>query len=118
MGIAWATAAISVWHGFGAMFVLACILAYELFSGLSLGPVLFVVVTEVLPDHLRAYGNGLALLVSRVTACLAVLTFNLKNYYLSMVGVFVIYALTMFMGAVYIARNVPETMNKSFEEIQ
>merc|ERR1712039_271307 len=104
--------------GMPSTFVLAGVLAYEFFFGLSLGPCYFVVATEVLSDDRRADGLGASLLVSRLTACASVLTFQVKNKLLTMAGTFYVYSALMLLGAIFVMRTLPETSNRKFEDIQ
>ena len=73
---------------------------------------------ELLPPAGRERGLGLALLVSRVTACIWVFTFQLKNRLITMPGTFALYAMIMFAGACYTWARMPETQGRDFEEIQ
>eukprot|EP00746_Dinoflagellata_sp_MGD_P025036 gnl/MRDRNA2_/MRDRNA2_158816_c0_seq1.p1 gnl/MRDRNA2_/MRDRNA2_158816_c0~~gnl/MRDRNA2_/MRDRNA2_158816_c0_seq1.p1 ORF type:complete len:555 (+),score=70.96 gnl/MRDRNA2_/MRDRNA2_158816_c0_seq1:131-1795(+) len=118
MGASWTSAATMFIVGAGSLMVLAFVLAYGFFSSLSVGPAYFVVASEVLPDEYRVRGLATSLFVSRVTACVMVLTFELKTWLLTLPGTFLVYASTMLLGAVYMYFRLPETAGKSFDEIQ
>lgn len=118
MSVAWAAAGIALWQGTGPLAVLGSILAYEVFFSLSLGPGFFVVASELLPDVHRAQGLAMALLISRLTACVMVLTFEFNATLLTLQGTFFAYALFMLSGAVFIYCLLPETVGRRFSEIQ
>merc|ERR1719428_1517959 len=118
MSASWTSAAAMLIIGAGSLMILAFIFAYSFFSSLSLGPAYFVVASEVLSDEYRARGLATSLFVSRVTACIAVLTFELKNMLFTLQGTFLVYAATLLIGAAYMFFRLPETTGKSFDQIQ
>lgn len=118
MSASWTSAAAMLIIGAGSLVILAFIVAYSFFSSLSLGPAYFVVASEVLSGEYRARGLATSLFVSRVTACIVVLTFELKNMLFTLQGTFLVYAATLLIGAAYMFFRLPETAGKSFDQIQ
>lgn len=118
MSASWASAGSALILGAGALVVLAFVLLYGFFSSLSLGPAYFVVASEVLPDEYRARGLTTSLFISRLTACAAVLTFELKNMLITLAGTFFVYAVLMMLGAIYMYFRLPETGGRKFSAIQ
>lgn len=118
MSLCWTSAGTSLLLSAGALVVLFFVLAYGFFSSLTLGPAYFVVASEVLPDAYRAKGLSASMFVSRLTACTAVLTFELKNMLITLAGTFFVYAVIMLLGAIYMYFRLPETAGRKFSEIQ
>jgi len=104
--------------GMGPLAVLGSILSYEICFSLSLGPGFFVVASELLPDVHRAQGLAMALLLGRLVACAMVFTFELNAALLTLSGTFFAYALFMISGAIFVYRSLPETVGRTFAEIQ
>lgn len=118
MGTCWTLAFLALAFDAGPLSVLSSILLYELSFAFSLGPVFFIVASEMLPIQLRARGFAVALFVSRLTACAMVLTFEFKNWLFKLEGTFVVYAALMFGGAHYVYTRLPETKGRSTSDIQ
>mmetsp|Transcript_48272 Transcript_48272/g.105045 ORF Transcript_48272/g.105045 Transcript_48272/m.105045 type:complete len:495 (+) Transcript_48272:170-1654(+) len=118
MGICWALAASLLMTDVGPIPSLAFVLLLEVFYATSIGPGFLVVASEVLPDYMRASGLGYALFVSRVTACIMVLTFEFLTVTLTMPVTFFILAAIMVCGSAFAYFYVPETRGKSFKRIQ
>lgn len=118
MSVAWAAASAGLIAKAGPYMVLGAVLTYELIFAMTLGPGFFVVASEVLPRSYRTRGLSIALLVSRITASLFVLTFELKNFLLLLNGTFALYSVFMLAGAAFVYFQIPETACKSIDEIQ
>jgi len=98
--------------------VLIFILAYIAFFAASLGPALWVVISEIFPNRLRSKGMSLAL-VALWTACTVVtIVFPIMLEALNGAITFLIFALICLANLWYVWRYVPETKGKTLEELE
>lgn len=84
----------------------------------ALGPLPWVMMSEIFPLHLRGPGMGAASLTNWGFNFLVVLTFPLLLDRLGLAGVFAIYAAVCVAGLLFTARYVPETSGLTLEEIE
>ncbi|HTM81550.1 sugar porter family MFS transporter [Asticcacaulis sp.] len=86
--------------------------------GMSLAPVTWVLLSEIFPNRIR--GLAMSIAVSTLwIACFAVTyTFPILNNRLGAAGTFWCYGAFCFIGLLFIAKYVPETKNRSLEEIE
>lgn len=94
--------------------VVAAIACYAM----TLGPVAWVVISEIFPNRIR----GMAMAVSTFAlwaACFVLTyTFPLLNTALGAYGTFWLYGLICLLGFLFIKKYLPETKGKSLEEIE
>lgn len=94
--------------------VLAAIACYAM----SLAPVTWVVISEIFPNRIRAGAVSIAV-TSLWIACFALTyTFPLLNAAIGTAGVFFLYAIICIAGLLFLYRRLPETRNRSLEEIE
>jgi SP family sugar porter-like MFS transporter len=94
--------------------VVAAIACYAM----SLAPVMWVVISEIFPNAVRGAAMAVATFFLWTASFILTYTFPLLNSALGAAGTFWIYALICFAGLMFIWRRVPETKNKSLEEIE
>jgi sugar porter (SP) family MFS transporter len=105
-------------QGRGSPLFLLAILAYVACFAISLGPVVWVVITELFPTQVR----GRAISVATVSLWLACLL--ITSSFLSLIsavsiqGTFALYAVLTGFTFVFVLRMVPETKGQSLEEIE
>ena len=98
--------------------VLVFILGYIAFFAASLGPALWVVVSEIFPNRLRSKGMSLAL-VALWSACTIVsVVFPVMLDALNGAATFMVFALICLVNLWYVWRYVPETKGKTLEELE
>jgi sugar porter (SP) family MFS transporter len=85
---------------------------------IALGPLPWVMMSEIFPLRLRGLGMGAASLTNWAFNFLVVLTFPVLLQMLGLAGVFSIYALVCVAGLVFTARYVPETSGLTLEAIE
>lgn len=85
---------------------------------ISIGPLPWVMMSEIFPLHLRGPGMSAASITNWVFNFIVVLTFPVLVADIGLAGVFSIYALVCVGGVVFTARLVPETSGISLEEIE
>jgi len=85
---------------------------------MSLGPVTWVVLSEIFPNRFRGTAMAIATF-SLWSACFVLTyTFPLLNNLLKASGTFWLYGLICVMGFWFILKKLPETKGKSLEEIE
>lgn len=105
-------------HWFSGPWVLIMVMLYIAFFAMTLGPVVWVVIAEIFPTRIR----GRAMSISTValwSACFIVsLTFPVMADHLSESLTFWIYAAMNGLCFLFVKWFVPETKNKTLEEIE
>ncbi|MCV9387340.1 sugar porter family MFS transporter [Reichenbachiella ulvae] len=84
----------------------------------SLAPVTWVVLSEIFPNKIRGKAMSIATLSLWVSSSLLVLTFPYLNETLNTSGTFWVYSGICLMGFIFILKKLPETKNKSLEELE
>lgn len=85
---------------------------------ISIGPLPWVMMSEIFPLHLRGPGMSAASITNWVFNFIVVLTFPVLVATIGLAGVFSIYALVCVAGVIFTARLVPETSGISLEDIE
>lgn len=98
--------------------VLAGILLYISFFAISLGPLTFVVVAEIFPNHIRGRAMGVAIFFLWLSVYVVSQTFPMLLDAIGTAYTFWIYMVMSVLAFLFIWRSVPETKGKSLEEIQ
>lgn len=84
----------------------------------SIGPLPWVMMSEIFPLHLRGPGMSVASMANWTFNFIVVLTFPVLLDLLGLAGVFSIYAMMCVVGLIFTARYLPETSGLSLEEIE
>lgn len=101
----------------GAALLVIVVLAIACYA-MSLGPVMWVVISEIFPNAVRGAAMAIATFFLWAASFILTYTFPLLNNALGAAGTFWIYAAICFAGLMFIWKRVPETKNKSLEEIE
>lgn len=105
------------WHlpgGWVLLFVLVFIAIYAA----TLGPVTWVILSEIFPNRIRASALGLATLALWIANFFTTFLFPIMNENLGLYGTFLIHGGVCLLYFFFIGRKVPETKGKSLEEIE
>lgn len=101
-----------------AVISLVCLFTYIASFAYSLGPVGWLLNSEIYPLHIRGKAMGVATCANWVANFIVTATFlNLINLF-GKAGTFWLYGLIGFFGLFFIWRKIPETKSKSLEEIE
>lgn len=98
--------------------ILAGILAYISFFAISLGPLTFVVISEIFPNHIRGRAMSAAIFFLWLSVYLVSQTFPMLLEGIGPAYTFWMYMALSALAFVFIWRSVPETKEKTLEEIQ
>ncbi|HEV2577096.1 MAG TPA: sugar porter family MFS transporter [Acidobacteriaceae bacterium] len=93
--------------------VLAAIACYAM----SLAPVTWVVISEIFPNRIRASAVSVVVTALWIACFILTYTFPLLNA-ISTAGVFFLYAAICLAGLLYLSSRLPETRNRTLEEIE
>jgi len=98
--------------------VLALVVSAIAIFAMSLGPIVWVILSEIFPNRIRGAAMALATF-SLWTACFVLTyTFPLLNKSLGAAGTFWVYSGICLLGFIFIIIKLPETKGKSLEEIE
>ena len=95
------------------VFTLAAIACYAM----SLAPVTWVLISEIFPNRIRGLGVSVAVSALWAASFVLVYTFPWMERTLGSAGTFVTYGVVCLAGFVFVRTSVPETRNKTLEEI-
>lgn len=98
--------------------ILVGILGFVASFAVSLGPVMWVLLAEIFPNHLRGVGIAFTGLINSAVSFTVQLVFPWELSNLGTATTFMIYGLFAVVGFAFIYRLLPETKGKSLEEIE
>jgi len=98
--------------------ILVAILGFVACFAVSLGPVMWVLFSELFPNRVRGVAISFAGLVNSGTAFLVVLVFPWQLQTLGNATTFLIYGLFALAGLAFVLRAMPETKGRSLEELE
>ncbi len=98
--------------------VLIAILAYIAFFAISLGPLTFVVVAEIFPTRVRGRAMSVAIFFLWAAVFAVSQTFPMLQSSVGEASTFWIYMLMSVIAFVFVWRLVPETKEKTLEDIE
>lgn len=85
---------------------------------MSLGPVTWVVLSEIFPNRIRGFALSIATFALWAACFVLTYTFPLLNKLLNASGTFWLYGIICLTGFWFIFKRLPETKGKSLEEIE
>ncbi len=94
--------------------VVAAIACYAM----SIAPIMWVVISEIFPTAVRGVAMSIATFVLWVACFILTYSFPFLNSALGAAGTFWIYGLVCVGGFIFILFQVPETKNKSLEDLE
>lgn len=101
-----------------ATMILIAILAFVASFAVSIGPVMWVMFSELFPNRVRAIAISFVGFINSVVSFLVQLVFPWELTNLGTTATFFLYGLFAAVGLIFILIKVPETKGKSLEELQ
>lgn len=98
--------------------ILAGILGFVASFAISLGPVMWVLFSELFPNRIRGLAISFVGLINSTVSFLVQLLFPWEIAHIGSAGTFLIYGLTAVVGLFLIQRLLPETKGRSLEELE
>ena len=96
----------------------SCLFLQAIFYGIGIGPVGFVLATQIFPHQLRSLGCSLAIASKWAFVFLDVKMYHPFVNYLGLGGVFLIHFGILVLGVVFSMACLPETRNKTYTELE
>jgi MFS family permease len=96
------------------LLVLAAIACYAV----SLAPVTWVVISEIFPNRIRGAAVSVSVASLWIACFILTYTFPVLNQSLGPAGTFWLYAVICVLGFIFIFFKLPETKNKTLEQIE
>ncbi|KAL7609944.1 probable polyol transporter 4 isoform X1 [Lactuca sativa] len=88
------------------------------FFSIGIGPVCWVLTSEIFPLRLRAQASALGAVGNRVCSGVVAMSFLSVSRAISMAGTFLIFTILSFLSVGFVYKLVPETKGKSLEQIE
>jgi sugar porter (SP) family MFS transporter len=104
--------------GISPVLILACVLSYTGFFAFAMGPIPWVVISEIFPTKIRGRAASIATSTLWTSTLVVTLTFLSLIRWLGVSGTFGIYAILSVAAFIFIWKMVPETKGKTLEQIQ
>jgi sugar porter (SP) family MFS transporter len=98
--------------------ILLGILGFVASFAISLGPVMWVLFSELFPNRLRGLAISLAGLVNSAVSFVVQLVFPWELAHLGNSATFLIYGVFAVLGLFFVVRMMPETKGRSLEELE
>jgi len=103
---------------FGGFIILVFILLYIASFSASLGPVTWVVISEIFPNKLRSKAMSVSIVALWMANFIVILTFPVILNRLGGASAFLIFDIMCLMLIFFVFIKVPETKGKSLEELE
>ena len=104
-------------HVSGIFMVILCVAAIACYA-MTLGPVTWVLISEIFPNKVRAVAVATATFFLWIGSFTLTLTFPVLNKALGTSGTFWIYTAICCAAFFYLRRSLPETKGKSLEQLE
>jgi SP family arabinose:H+ symporter-like MFS transporter len=101
-----------------AYLILLSILGFVASFAISIGPVMWVLFSELFPNAIRGLAISFVGLINSAVSFLVQLVFPWELSTLGSSWTFLIYGLFAALGLIFIIAKVPETKGKSLEELE
>jgi MFS family permease len=98
--------------------VLICILGFVASFAVSLGPVMWVLFSELFPNKIRGMAISFVGFINSAVSFLVQLVFPWELAKLGSTGTFLLYGIFALIGLILIVKLLPETKGKSLEELE
>jgi len=94
------------------------LMTYVSFFAISLGPVAWLIISEIYPMGIRGRAMGIAIFANWTCNYIVSLTFLTLVDFLGTSGAFWLYAVIGLLALWFVIKKIPETKGKEFKEIQ
>lgn len=105
-------------YGIKGWGMLLCIILFLLFFAFSLGPLKFVIATEVFPMHIRGRALSICIMTMWVSDWIVNLLFPIMRDDLGIANTFFVFSFFCICSYLYARKNLFETKGKRLEEIE
>lgn len=102
----------------GIVLVVLCVCGNVAFFSVGIGPICWVVSSEIFPLKLRAQAAAVGAVGSRVSSGLIAMSFLSVTHAITVGGTFLVFAAVSALSVAFVHKYVPETKGKSLEQIE
>ncbi|EOY28316.1 Major facilitator [Theobroma cacao] len=102
----------------GIVLAILLVCANVAFFSVGMGPVCWVLSSEIFPLRLRAQASGLGAVASRVSSGLVCMSFLSVSRAITVGGTFFVFFMASVLSVAFVHKCVPETKGKSLEQIE
>lgn len=106
------------WMNITGWLMLGCIMLFLLFFAFSLGPLKFVISTEIFPTHIRGTALSVCIMTMWVSDYIVNLLFPVLRDKMGIAATFFIFSAFCFLSFLYAKKNLFETKGRSLEDIE
>jgi len=110
--------AIAFWLHLPAICILLFVLGFIAIYGATLGPVTWVMLSEIFPNRVRGNAMAAATVSLWLANFLTTASFPVLKEHLGLPSTFLIYSIVCFVYFLFVKAKLPETKGKSLEEIE
>ena len=103
---------------FGISLAILCVCGNVAFFSVGIGPICWVVSSEIFPLKLRAQASAIGSVGSRVSSGIIAMSFLSVNHAITVGGTFLVFAAISALSVAFVYKYVPETKGKSLEQIE
>ena len=100
------------------LLILFAILGFVASFAISIGPIMWVLFSELFPNNVRGMAISFVGLINSAVAFLVTFIFPWELQNIGNAGTFLIYGLFAVVGLVFVMRILPETKGRSLEELE
>ncbi len=118
MGVSFGLTGLAFANGWSGTLVLICIFCYVAAFAIAMGPVVWVVLSEIYPTRVRGRAMSIATVILWLSCFAVALTFPTMVARLGDAVTFWFYAAMCVVAFVFVWAMVPETKGKTLEEIE
>jgi sugar porter (SP) family MFS transporter len=118
LAVIYTTLAVCFGLGVSGLPMLILVLAAIGCFAMSLGPVTWVVISEIFPNHIRGAAMAVAVGALWLASFALTYTFPMLNAEMGSSGVFCLYTVICVVGFVFVLRNLRETKGRTLEELE
>ena len=104
--------------GLSGIFMVILVVCAIGFYAMSLGPITWVLLSEIFPNAVRAVAMAVGTAALWIACFLLTYTFPFLNSGLGTGGTFCLYAFICLLGFIFSRKVIPETKGKSLEELE
>ncbi|XP_055804747.1 probable polyol transporter 4 [Solanum dulcamara] len=102
----------------GIELAILCVCGNVAFFSVGIGPICWVLTSEIFPLRLRAQASALGAVGSRVSSGVVAMSFLSVSRMITVGGTFFVFAAISALSVAFVHKCVPETKGKSLEEIE
>ena len=110
--------ALSFWLNLSPVFILVFVLAFVAIYGATLGPVTWVMISEIFPNRVRGNAMSVATVALWLANFVTTASFPILKEHIGLPFTFLTSSIVCFVYFIFIKLKLPETKEKSLEEIE